>query len=165
GKIQADARVAAQAVELAPDDLRGVDSALHHQVFDQPTQIVDRQRGDGGGALAPALAHGARDVVFAAAFPYLEAARIAHAAETRIETQHHFAERAAVPAGLGCGTDLENVVVHFRLLLLANGLDELDGVAHARLDAGVVGLGEQLLGDEIAADATGDDPRAVPFSQ
>ena len=64
------------------------------------------------GALAPALAHGARDVVFAAAFPHLEAARIAHAAEARIEAQHHFAERGAVPARLRGGLDLQNVVGH-----------------------------------------------------
>src|SRR6185312_6524619 len=49
---------AAQAVELAPDDLRGVDSALHHQVFDQPAEVVDGQRGHGRGAFAPAFAHG-----------------------------------------------------------------------------------------------------------
>src|SRR5688572_8474952 len=97
-EVQAHARVAAQAIELAPDDLRGVDAALHHQIFDQPAEVVLRQRGHGRGAFAPALAHGARDVVFAAAFPDLEAARIAHAAEARIETQHHLAERGAVPA-------------------------------------------------------------------
>ena len=118
GEVETDARVAAEAVELAPDDLRGVDAALHHEVFDQPAEIVDRQRGDGGGAFAPALAHGARDVVFAAAFPHLEAARIAHAAEARIESQHHLAERGAVPARFRGGLDLQNVVSHVYLLRL-----------------------------------------------
>ena len=46
GEVEADARVAAEAVELAPDDLRGVDAALHHEVFDQPAEIVDGQGGD-----------------------------------------------------------------------------------------------------------------------
>src|SRR5216117_657240 len=91
-KVEADAGVASQAVELAPDDLRHVDAALHHQVLDQPAEVVDGQRGNGRGALAPALAHGARDVVFAAAFPDLKGPRIAHAAESWIEAQHHFAE-------------------------------------------------------------------------
>src|SRR6185436_2841169 len=50
-------------------------------------------------------------------------------------------------------------------LLATNGLDEFDGVAHARLDAGVVGLGEQLLGDEVAADAAGDDAGPKPLAQ
>src|SRR4030095_6668231 len=49
------------------------DTSRHHQFLDQPAEIVDRQRGDRGGALAPALAHGARHVVLAAAFPHGEA--------------------------------------------------------------------------------------------
>src|SRR4051794_35453351 len=39
---------------------------------------------------------------------------------------------------------------------ITNRLDEPDGIAHARLDARVVGLGEQLPGDQVAADAAGD---------
>src|SRR3954470_3013062 len=164
GEVETDARIASQAVELAPDDLRGVDATLHHQVFDQPAQVVDRQRGDGGGALAPALAHGARHVVLAAALPHLEAARIAHPAEARIETQHDLAERGAIPARLRGGLYLQNIVSHVQLLS-PDGLDELHGVAHARLDAGIVGLGEQFPGDEVAADATRDDACAVPLAQ
>src|SRR6185369_1824683 len=109
---ETDARVAAEAVELAPDDLRSVDAALHHEVFDQPAEIVDRQRGHGRGAFSPAFAHGGRDVVLAAAFPYLEAACVAHAAEAGVETQHYFAEGGAVPARFGSGLDLEDVVGH-----------------------------------------------------
>src|SRR3954471_3248886 len=161
-EVEADARVAAQPVELAPDDLRRVDATLHHEIFDQPAEIVDGQRRHGGGALAPAFAHGARDVVFAAAFPHLEAARVAHAAEPRIEAQHHFTERGAVPAGFGSGADLQDVVRH---LLAPDRLDEFHGVTHARFDAGVVGLREQLLRDQVAADAAGDDARAVPLAQ
>jgi hypothetical protein len=112
GEVEADTRIAAQSVEFAPDDLRGVDAALHHQVLDQPAQIVLRQGSNGGGALAPALAHGARHVVFAATFPDLEAARIAHAAEARVEPQHHLAERGAVPAGFRGALDLQYVVSH-----------------------------------------------------
>src|SRR4051794_35453349 len=112
GEIEADARIASQAVEFAPDDLRHVDAALHHQVLDQPAEVVDGQGGNGRGALSPALAHGARHVVFAAAFPHGEAARVAYAAETRIETQHHLAERGAVPARLGSRTNLQDVIGH-----------------------------------------------------
>ena len=89
-----------------------VDAALPHQVLDQPAEIVDRQRGDHGRALAPALAHRAGDIVFAAALPHLERARVAHPAEAGVEAQHHLAERGAVPLGLGGRTDLEDVVGH-----------------------------------------------------
>src|SRR6476620_4474578 len=82
-EVETHARIASESVEFAPDDLRHVDATLHHEVFDQPAEIVDGQRGDGGGAFAPALAHGARHIVFAAAFPHGEAARIAHAAKAR----------------------------------------------------------------------------------
>ena len=39
-------------------------------------------------------------------------------------------------------------------------LMSFDGVAHARFDAGVVAVRQQLLGDEVAADAAGDDAGA-----
>ena len=87
----------------------------------QPRSLL-RQRGDGGGAFAPAFAHGARDVVFAAAFPHLEAARIAHAAEAGIEAQHHFAERGAVPARLarrtGSSDTLSVMLLYFPRMVL-----------------------------------------------
>ena len=95
-----------EAVEVAPDDVRHVDAALHDEVLDEPAEVVLRQRGDDGGALLPALPHRARDVVLAAAFPHLEAARVAHAAEAGVEAQHHLAERHAVPLRLGGGPDL-----------------------------------------------------------
>ena len=43
-------------------------------------------------------------------------------------------------------------------------LDERDGVAHLRLDAGVVLGVEQFLGDQVGADAAGDDAGAEPFA-
>ena len=112
GEIEADAGVAADAVKFAPDHVRRINPALHHQIFDQPAEVVDRQRGDHGRTLAPALAHRARDIVFAAAFPHLERTRVAHPAEAGIEAQHHLAERDAVPLRLGGRTDLEDFVGH-----------------------------------------------------
>src|SRR4030095_10978641 len=50
GEVETDARVPAEAVELAPDDFRGVDTTLHHEIFDEPPEVVDRQRGDRRGA-------------------------------------------------------------------------------------------------------------------
>ena len=124
GEVESDASVATDAIELTPDDVRQVDATLHDQVFHQPAEIIDRQRSNDRRALAPALAHRARYVVFATAFPHLEAAGIAHAAESRIEPQHHFAEGRAVPARVAGRSDLEHVIGH--ALLPANGLDELN---------------------------------------
>src|SRR4051812_50201510 len=98
GEVEPDARIASQAVELAPDDLRGVDATLHHQVFDQPAQVIDRQRGDGGGAPAPAPAHGARHVVLAPALPPPGASRLAHPARTPGGERPGLPERGAIPA-------------------------------------------------------------------
>src|SRR5690606_38542824 len=68
--------------------------------------------GDHGGALAPAFAHGAGHIVLAAAFPHLEGAGVADAAEARIEAQHDLAERRAVPARLAGGADVQDIVGH-----------------------------------------------------
>src|SRR6185312_6260957 len=74
GEVEADTGVAAQAVEIAPDDVRGINAALADEILHQPAEIVPGQCGDDAGALAPAFAHGAGDIVFAAAFPHLELA-------------------------------------------------------------------------------------------
>src|SRR5262245_27435936 len=54
--VEPDARVATNAVEFPPDDVRQIDTDLHDQVFNQPTEIIDRERRDYSRALAPALA-------------------------------------------------------------------------------------------------------------
>jgi len=106
-EVQANAGVAAQTVKITPDDVGHVHAALHDEVFNQPAQIVLRQSGHNRSALAPALAHGASHVVLAAAFPNLELTGVAHAAEARVETQHHFAKGYAVPLGFCGGFDLQ----------------------------------------------------------
>src|SRR6185295_11746110 len=53
----------------------------------------------------------------------------------------------------------------WRSSLPSNGLDQLHGIAHAGLDALVILLVEQLLGDEIAADTARDDAGAKPLAQ
>src|SRR5258707_1171999 len=78
--------------------------------------------------------------------PYLERPRIAHAAESRIEAEHDFAERHAVPSRLGGGSDLQCgiwCVCHSercscRDLLAANRLDEPNRIADLGLDTGIV---------------------------
>src|SRR5512147_1042797 len=51
------------------------------------------------------------------------------------------------------------------VLFASNGLDETNRVPNPGLDTGVILLGEQLLGDEIAADAARDDAGAKPLAQ
>jgi len=58
--------IAADAAKFSPDEMRGVDSPLPHQIQGQPTEIVLRQRRGHRGALAPAFAHRPRHIVFAA---------------------------------------------------------------------------------------------------
>src|SRR6516225_8744284 len=114
GEVQADAGVGADAVELAPDNVRGVDPALPNEILYQPAEVVLRQRCDHRSAFAPALAHGARNVVFAPALPHLEAACVAHSTETGIETQHDLTERRAVPLVSLAGRILRNsLMLHF----------------------------------------------------
>src|SRR4029453_12175868 len=49
-----------------------LDATLEHQVFHQTADGIVGQRCDDGGAEAETAPQSARDVVFAAAFPYLE---------------------------------------------------------------------------------------------
>ena len=107
GEVEADAGVLAHAVKITPDAVAHIDAALHDQVFDQPAEVILRQGGGDHGAFAPAFAHGAGDVVFAAAFPDLEAAGITHAAKAGIETEHDFAEGGTVPAAFAGRLDDE----------------------------------------------------------
>src|SRR5690606_37784945 len=106
--------VAAEAVEVAPDDVAHVDPALHDAVLDKPAQVVDRQGRDHGRAAIPAFAHGEGGILFVAAFPDLELTGIAHPAETRIEAQHKLAEGGAIPAGLAGRADVEHRFGHVR---------------------------------------------------
>ena len=105
GEVQADARIAADAVEGRPLDVGEIDAALQHQVFQQAADIVLDDGGDHGGAQAEAAAQTADDVVLAAAFPDLEAAGGAYAAFAGIEAEHDFAEGGSVPAAALAGFD------------------------------------------------------------
>src|SRR6187399_1686090 len=50
-------------------------------------------------------------------------------------------------------------------LLSTNRLDEFHRVPHTRFHTGVILLGEQFFGDQIAADAARDDARTKPLAQ
>ena len=84
---------APHAVEWHPADVVERDAALAHEIFHQSTDWVVGKCGDDGGVHPEASGEPARDVVFAAAFPYAELSRRGDALVARIESQHHFAER------------------------------------------------------------------------
>ncbi len=77
--------------------MTGVHAARVDERLDEPSDVVVDQRRDDGGAQAEAAAQGAGDVVLAASLPHVEGPGSADARVPGIETQHHLAERDAVP--------------------------------------------------------------------
>src|SRR5262245_39657909 len=112
GEVEADSRIASDAVEVAPDNMGSIHATLHDEIFDKPAQVVPRQSCHHCRALAPALAHGPRDIVLAAALPDLEVARVTHAAGSWIEAQHHLAQGRAIPSCTGGRPNLQDVIAH-----------------------------------------------------
>src|SRR5262245_8630146 len=110
GEVEADPRITSDAVEVAPDNVGSIHTTLHDEIFDEPAQVVPRQSCHHCGAFAPAFAHGARNVVLAAALPHLKAARITHASGSGIEEQHHLAQGRAIPSCAGGRLNLQNVI-------------------------------------------------------
>src|SRR5437899_203808 len=92
GEIQPVADRASDAVVFDPADMAEIDAALKHQILDQASHGIVRERRDDRGVHAEAAAQAARHVVFATAFPGAEFARSGNARISRIEAQHHFAQ-------------------------------------------------------------------------
>src|ERR1019366_9236082 len=136
----ADARIAADAVEGRPLNVGEIDATLQHQVFEQAADFVFDDGADHGGAQAEAAAQPAADVVLAAAFPDMEAARRADAAFTGIEPQHDLAERGSVPTATLAGFDGQ---CHC-LFPSPNRSDQVQGGAHIGGDARIIAGLEQF---------------------
>src|SRR5712671_3399804 len=96
GEVQAVAHAPADAVVITPLHPRRVDAALQHQVLDKSADVIVGDRG----ALAEAAPQAARNIVLAAALPYVERARRADATVSWIEPQHHLTQRDEVVAAL-----------------------------------------------------------------
>src|SRR5580658_9317727 len=73
-EVEAVAHGSAYAVVLYPANMRLIDAALEHEIFDEASDGVVCKGGDDGGAQAKAALEAAGDVVFAAALPRLEGA-------------------------------------------------------------------------------------------
>jgi len=97
-EVDAVPRGLSEAVVVAPQNVRHVDSAREHKVLDKAAYGSIDQRGDNCGALAEAAAQSTRDVVLPAALPDAEVPRLRDALLAWIETEHHLAERDDVPA-------------------------------------------------------------------
>jgi hypothetical protein len=109
GEIQSVANQTPNAIELCPPDVRLIDAALINQVLNQSPYRIIGQRRDYRGIQTKASLQTTRDVVLAAAFPNLKAARRRYPAVTGIKTQHYFTETHQVPAALAFRSDLQRV--------------------------------------------------------
>ncbi len=103
GKVESIAHGAAHAIIRSPDQMRKIDAALQHQVFQQPTDGIVGQRGHNGRAQPKAAAQPARHVVLTAALPSLKAARGGDASLARVQAQHHLAQTHQIPAAFFFG--------------------------------------------------------------
>ena len=97
-EVDAVAGGAADAVVGEPTQMREVDAALEHEVFEQAADGVVGERRDDGGAQAEAAPEAAGDVVLAASFPDAEVTGVRDALLAGVEAQHDLAERDEVPA-------------------------------------------------------------------
>src|SRR5258708_12718827 len=57
GEVESHARIPAEPIELAPDDMGGIHAALVNEVLEQPPEIVPGNGRHHPGALAPPLPH------------------------------------------------------------------------------------------------------------
>ena len=94
--------IATDAVVRDPAHERGVDAALQDEVLEQPSHFVVSEGGNDRRTQPEAPAQPAGHVVLPAALPGAKAARIADAAFSRVEPQHHLAEGHRVIAAVGC---------------------------------------------------------------
>src|ERR1700733_12518367 len=80
--------------------MRLIDTALHHQVFEQPPDRVVCQRSDDCSLQAEASPQSASNVILAAPLPYIELARCSHTQVAGIEPQHYLAKTDQIPLAL-----------------------------------------------------------------
>ena len=88
---------AADAVVRHPLHVRDIDAALQHEVLDEASDGILRERRDRRRPETEAAPEAAHDVVFAAAFPDLEFAGRVDAPIARIEAEHDFTQRGGIP--------------------------------------------------------------------
>ena len=91
GEVDGIAHFAASAVIRNPFDELGVHASLQNEIFQEPADFIVGKSREHTGLLSEAASQSARDVVFAAAFPYRELSRGADAGFTGIETKQNFA--------------------------------------------------------------------------
>ena len=105
GEVQPVASRAADPVERDPEHMRGVDAPCQHQILDEASNRVVREGRHDRGGEPEAAAHAPCDVVFAAALPDVEAARSRDSPGSRVEPEHHLAERHEIEAALAARTE------------------------------------------------------------
>jgi hypothetical protein len=125
GEIQPVTHPATDPIIRFPANVVLADAALQHQVFDEATDWIVRQRSDDRGVHSKTALQAASHVVFAAAFPSAKMARGGNALIARIQAQHYFSQADQVPGALafalnfqfchdgGDGGDPRNLILTF----------------------------------------------------
>src|SRR6266481_2015947 len=98
GKIQTISGLSTYSIVVNPPNAGLVNTSLIHQVLNQATNRIIHQRGDDGGIQPKAALETTRNVVFPAAFPYLEFSCMRNPGFSRIKPKHYFAESNQIPA-------------------------------------------------------------------
>jgi hypothetical protein len=99
-EVQSIAGCSADAIVLCPYQMRLIDAALQHQIFEQPPDRVVCQCSDDCSLQAEASPQAASNVVLAAPLPYIELAGGSHPHVAGIEPQHYLAKADQVPHAL-----------------------------------------------------------------
>src|SRR5215469_9523723 len=106
GEIESVSYRAPDAVIRNPSNQRRIDAALKDQIFDQTPYRIIGKCGDYRRIQTKAALQPAGDVVFPAPLPASAMPRGGDAPVTRIQTQHHLAERHEVPSAILSCVDL-----------------------------------------------------------
>ena len=95
-EIEAVAAETSDSICLLPDDQRGINTSLQHEVLDQLTDLVVGKSGKYRRLQAKALAQAPDDIVLSAALPGAKLPGRADPAFSRIQTKHYLSQRHRV---------------------------------------------------------------------
>jgi hypothetical protein len=105
-KVQTVPYRSSDSIKWRPSNVFLADSSLQHQVFNQSSDGVVRERRDDRCVHSKAAPEPACDVVFASALPCAELPRCGNALITRIKAQHHFTQADQIPHAIAFRFDL-----------------------------------------------------------
>jgi hypothetical protein len=96
-EVESVADVTADAIKLSPVHVGSIDTALEHEILDETPHRIVGERGNGRGLQTEAAAESTYDIIFTAAFPYLELTRTVDTTVARIKTKHDLSKARRIP--------------------------------------------------------------------